>query len=177
MPIADPERLAYDAAAWDAGRNGRTGGKGGMSTGPRLTTRTIGETESALNGLPTNVLDDTGIDEVGWVAVRLSSTMPPPVTVAALTARLRASKKVDEATIAAILGDLEGRGILKTTGDTISTTPEGPGALRATDPRGGQADRSDVGRSRLEDLATAARVLTAITERANELLLKRTQNE
>ena len=46
---------------------------------PTLTTRTIGETESALGQLLRSVLGDSGLDELGWIALRLVSSLPPPV--------------------------------------------------------------------------------------------------
>ena len=50
-----------------------------MTNESTLTTRTIGETESALNGILTMVLDGTGLDELGWIALRLVTLLPPPV--------------------------------------------------------------------------------------------------
>jgi hypothetical protein len=135
-----------------------------------LTTRTIGETESALNGLLSQVLGRTGLDELGWIALRLVSAMPPPITSAGLTAQLHHSKKVDEAAAAAVLADLEDRGLLQTIDDVISTTPEGASLFEQLN--------GDVGRLTARmwegldsaDLATAGRVLVTITQRANSLL-------
>ena len=141
-----------------------------MTGEPTLTTRTIGETESALNGILFKVLGDSGLDELGWVAMRLVSLMPPPVAAAALTAQLRNSKKVDEARATAVLADLEARGLVQRIDGNISTTPGG--ARRFEDLSG------EIGKFTAQmwdgldsaDLTTAARVLTTITQRANALL-------
>jgi DNA-binding MarR family transcriptional regulator len=141
-----------------------------MTSEPTLTTRTIGETESALNGLLAKVLGDTGIDELGWVALRLVSAMPPPVTAAGLTAQLRHSKKVDEATATAVLADLEGRAALQRLGDNISATPQGARLFEHLSDEVGKLTAHMWEGLDSADLATAARVLTTITQRANALL-------
>jgi DNA-binding MarR family transcriptional regulator len=141
-----------------------------MTDEPTLTTRTIGETESALNGILSKVLGQTGLDELAWVALRLVSIMPPPLTATKLATQLSHSRKVDEAAAEAVLAALEGRGLLQMSGDTIATTPEG---ARLFEQLSGQVntyiaqmwDGLDS-----DELATAARVLTTITQRANALL-------
>jgi DNA-binding MarR family transcriptional regulator len=141
-----------------------------MTGEPTLTTRTIGETESALNGLLVKVLGGSGLDELGWVAMRLVSLMPPPVTAAGLTTQLRDSKKVDEATALGVLADLEGRGLVQRIGDHISTTPEGASIFENLSGEVGQLTAHMWDGLDSADLATAARVLATITRRANALL-------
>jgi hypothetical protein len=142
-----------------------------MTSEPTLTTRTIGETESALNGVLSKVVGDTGLDELGWVALRLvAAFIPPPVTPAGLTAQLRNSKKVDEAAATEVLRDLEDLGALQRIGDTISTTPEG---ARLYERLSGEVSKLTAQMWEgldSADLTTAARVLTTITQRANALL-------
>jgi DNA-binding MarR family transcriptional regulator len=141
-----------------------------MTSDATLTTRTIGETESALNGLLFKVLGDTGLDELGWVAMRLVSLMPPPVTAAGLTTQLRDSRKVDEAAATEVLADLEGRGFIQRFGDNISTTPEGARIFEDLSGEVGKLTAHMWAGLDSADLATAARVLTTITQRANALL-------
>jgi DNA-binding MarR family transcriptional regulator len=139
---------------------------------PTLTTRTIGETESALNGILTKVLGDTGLNELQWVALRLLTMMPPPVKAAALSAQLRSSKKVNDATVAAALRDLEDRGLVDITDDTVSTTPEGAKLFKELNGQVGRFVEQMWDGLDATDLATAARVLTTITHRANALLVR-----
>jgi DNA-binding MarR family transcriptional regulator len=139
---------------------------------PTLTTRTIGETESALNGILTKVLGDTGLNELQWVALRLLTMMPPPVKAAALSAQLRSSKKVNDATVTAALGNLDDRGLIDTTGDTVSTTPEGAKLFKELNGQVGRFVEQMWDGLDATDLATAARVLTTITHRANALLVR-----
>jgi DNA-binding MarR family transcriptional regulator len=140
-----------------------------MSNEPTLTTRTIGETENALNGLLSKALGDTGIDEVGWVALRLVSAMPPPVSTAALTDQLCDSKKIDEATAKTVLRDLKGRGIIQI-GDSISMTPEGAKVFERLSSEVAELTAYMWEGLDAADLAAAARMLTTITARANALL-------
>jgi DNA-binding MarR family transcriptional regulator len=137
-----------------------------------LTTRTIGETESALNGLLTMVLGDTGLDELQWVALRLLTMMPPPVKAVALAAQLGSSKKVDGAAVTAALGDLEERGLIDTDGDTVATTPEGAKLFNELNGQVGKFVEHMWDGLDGADLATAAKVLTTITQRANALLVR-----
>ncbi len=141
-----------------------------MTTESTLTTRTIGETESALNGILTMVLGGTGLDELGWIALRLVTLMPPPVAEAALTAQLSQSKKVDGARAAAVVGDLENRGLLQAIDGTISTTTEGARLFDQLSSEVGKLTAQMWEGLDSADLATAARMLTTITERANALL-------
>jgi DNA-binding MarR family transcriptional regulator len=139
---------------------------------PTLTTRTIGETESALNGILTKVLGDTGLDELQWVALRLLTIMPPPVKSTALSAQLRSSKKVEDATVTAALRDLEDRGLIDTTGDRVSTTPEGAELYKELNGQVGKFVEQMWDGLDAAELATAAKVLTTITQRANALLVR-----
>jgi DNA-binding MarR family transcriptional regulator len=141
-----------------------------MTSEPTLTTRTIGETESALNGLLGKVLGDTGLDELGWIALRLVSAMPAPLTAARLTGRLAHSKKVDVATAAGVLGGLEGSGLLHTINDAVATTPEGARLFEQLSSEVDQLTARMWEGLDPADLATAARILTTITERASALL-------
>jgi DNA-binding MarR family transcriptional regulator len=141
-----------------------------MTSEPTLTTRTIGETESALNGLLFKVLGDTGLDELGWVAMRLLALMPPPVSAAGLTTQLRESRKVDEATASGVLAELEARGFVQRTGDDVSTTPEGARVFEHLSGEVGALTAHMWDGLDSADLATAERVLTTITRRANALL-------
>jgi hypothetical protein len=141
-----------------------------MTNESTLTTRTIGETESALNGILTMVLGGTGLDELGWIALRLVTLMQPSVLETALTAQLSQSKKVDGARAAAVVGDLEKRGLLQTIDGTISTTTEGTRLFDQLSSEVGKLTAQMWEGLDPADLATAARMLRTITERANALL-------
>jgi hypothetical protein len=83
---------------------------------------------------------------------------------------LSQSKKVDEARVAAVLGDLESRGILQTIDGTASFTAEGARLFEELSGQVGKFTSHMWEGLDSEDLATAARVLITITQRANELL-------
>jgi DNA-binding MarR family transcriptional regulator len=137
---------------------------------PTLTTRTIGETESALNGILSKVLGETGLDELAWVAMRLVSVMPPPLPAIKLIAQLSHSRKVDESAAGAVVADLEGRGLLQRTGDNISTTPDGAKLFERLSSQVNTFVAQMWEGLDSAELSTAARVLTTITQRANALL-------
>ena len=75
---------------------------------PTLTTRTIGETESALGQLLRKVLGDSGLDDVEWIALRLVSSMPS-VPAEGVSAELSRSRKVDVETAFSVISRREVR--------------------------------------------------------------------
>jgi DNA-binding MarR family transcriptional regulator len=87
-----------------------------------------------------------------------------------LTAQLRSSKKVDDPTIDRVLDELEGRNILARDGGAISTTPEGTRLFEQLSDQVDQLVTQMWEGLDSTELATAARVLRAITQRANALL-------
>ena len=136
-----------------------------------LTTRTIGETESALNKLLSKVLENSGLNELRWVALRLVSSMPSPVTSAGLSAQLRSSKKVDAATADSVIIELENQGILERSDDIVSLTQEGTSLFQRLNGEVSHMTARMWDGLDPADTTAAARVLTTIAQRANELLL------
>jgi hypothetical protein len=110
------------------------------------------------------VLDGTGIDETGWVASRLVSCLPPPVTVTALSDQLKHSKKVDDHQVLAVLQDLELLGLLKREGDVVSLTVVGTRRFQQISDQINEFTNQIWDGLGSDELATAARVLTTITQ-------------
>jgi DNA-binding MarR family transcriptional regulator len=135
-----------------------------------LTTRTIGETESALNNLLSKVLENSGLNELGWVALRLVLSMPSPVTSAGLSAQLGGSKKVNAATADSVIVELENQGMLERSDDIVSLTQEGTSLFQRLNGEVSHMTARMWDGLDPADTTAAARVLTTIAQRANDLL-------
>jgi DNA-binding MarR family transcriptional regulator len=143
---------------------------------PPLSTRVIGETESALGALLVPLLAEAGLSFLQWVVLSLttgaSTAGPgaPASTREQLIDRIANARKVDPADVAAAVSDLEAAAALRCAADGTVTLTE---AGRASHAR--LLGRLDEITSYLfdlpaEDLAVAGRVLATVTARANSVL-------
>jgi len=141
---------------------------------PPLSTRLIGETESALGALLTPLLNEAGLTFLQWAAlsVALAASTPgagPGLTRAQLADQVAHARKAGPAEVAAAVAGLAEAGLLTTGGSQAAVTEAG----RA---RYGQVRvRLDGIIGQLfdlpaDDLATAGRVLATVTARANAVL-------
>jgi hypothetical protein len=166
-----------------------------MPDQPPLSTRVIGETESALGALLAPLLAEAGLDFLQWVILSVVSAVSEPAAPAGLArsdgqgspagpgitrdqlaAQVTSARKVAAAEVTAALDALVAGGALAA----------GDGGLALTG--AGRAIRDQV-RGRLAeitsclfdfpaaDLAVAGRVLTTITARANAVLAGRGAGE
>ena len=135
---------------------------------PPLSTQVIGQTETALGALLEPLLARTGITFHQWLVLTVTAASGASIDRGQLIVRISDARKLDGATVEAAIAELTAAGLV---------TADGPVAL------------TDVGRTRYhgirsvleeitaglfdfppEDLATAGRVLSIVTSRANALL-------
>ena len=141
-----------------------------MPAYPSLSTQVIGQAESALGAIVRPLLARTGITFHQWLVLTLTAASGPAVDRGQLIARITGARKVDDAEVGAAISALGSAGLLE--------------ALPGDPPRVGLTsagrDRYDEIRTALQDitarlfgdlpagdLATAGRVLSIVTERAN----------
>jgi hypothetical protein len=145
-----------------------------MSTYPSLSTRVIGQTEKTLNAILDRELAGTGLTESQWVILTLAVTSGGTVERDQFTHQVSGALKISGAEAQARVDEMVAAQQLQ--------APGAGSALTVT-----QAARELHGRIRTviaeiterlwgdlpaEDLATAGRVLSIITERANAQLAR-----
>jgi hypothetical protein len=142
----------------------------GVATGPSLNPQVIGRAENALRALLERTLAGTGLEYRHWIALSLSLGNDVPVSEDELIDRITAVLQVDHTTARETIADLRARRLAE-------TVPGNGSRVRPTD-AGRQLHRevrtaigAIVNRLFLDisadDLATAGRVLTLITVRAD----------
>jgi hypothetical protein len=142
-----------------------------------LTGQDVGEAQGALSGLLERILAgvDPGFSPVEYIALRVLAVRGPARSPAALHALLAGQRQLglDGPGAAGLLRGLEARGLL-TGGD-----PDGPGPTELTAAGAARYASAAAAVTTLTrrlyadldatDLATAHRVLAAVTDRANRL--------
>lgn len=141
-----------------------------MTRAPILTSRTIGETENALRAILTKTLTGTDLDYHRWVALKLVSEADPSISHAAAVERLVGGLKIDHATAVDVIAHLQAGAIVTTTGNELVLTPHGTSLYQRLNDEMRQLAQQMWAGLDMDDLATAHRVLSTITERANTLL-------
>ena len=147
-----------------------------MTQPPALTGQDIAEAEGAVTRLLERALAKEGATRQDYIALRVLTLRGPYMSPGELHAFLAAQRQLGLTTAAAaeLLAGLEGRGLAS------GTAADGPGPAQAT-PEGAArhaslaaavapATRELFAGFDPDDLATARRVLTRITERAGQLL-------
>jgi hypothetical protein len=142
-----------------------------MSAPSTFTAKLLGQTEKAANALLQRILAGHDLTEPQWVTLSVAMTNEGPVTNDELVGQVSSAAKFSRADVEADVSSLSSRGLLAV---------EGPGGLSVSER--GRATFSDVRTSttglaeRLwgdvdpADLATSARVLSAILAHADEEL-------
>jgi len=145
-----------------------------MPPTPTFGTPLIGQTEKALNAILHRQLAGTGLTEPQWVTLTLAVVSGGSVDDQELTARVAGALKVSEARAEAHIDDLADAQLLQ--------APDSAGSL-VTVTGAGQQLHSEIraavthiterlwGDLPPDDLETAARVLSAVHERANAELV------
>lgn len=133
---------------------------------PTLTPAVIGRAENAHRPVLERILDGTGLDRQGWIALSLAAGTPAPLSSAQLRDRLGGALGGTEAEADEALAQAVGaQCLVRVPEDAISVTPVGS-ALRT---RVLEQVETVVARAYggvpADDLATAARVLAEITDR------------
>jgi len=135
---------------------------------PPLSTQVIGQAESALGALLDPLLAGTGITFGQWLVLTVTAASGAGIDRGQLVARISDARKVDGATVGAALTEATAAGLVTADGP-VALTDDGRAAYHRI--RGPLEQIT----ARLfdfpaEDLATAGRVLSIVTARANALL-------
>jgi hypothetical protein len=144
-----------------------------MTTTPTLNGQIIGQAERSTRAVLDALLADTGTTFEQWVALNVAHDAGPEPVEADLVQRVAAGLRIDGAAVLATFDELVTDGLVARRG----------GAVELTDAGGVRHDRISAGIAGIvtrlyrdlaaDDLATAARVLTTITGRANAELASR----
>jgi DNA-binding MarR family transcriptional regulator len=140
-----------------------------MSTPPTFGASTIGQTEKALTAILNRELAGTGVTERQWVTLVVTAAVGGTVDHDELVVRLASLLKVTEAEADAHITALAAAELLQTTGGESPVTLTGAGRKLHGQVGAAVAEITERlwGDLPSDDLATAARVLSTILERAN----------
>ena len=136
-----------------------------MQAYPTLSTQVIGQAESALGALLDPILARAGTSFHQWLVLTVATAGGGEMDRAQLVARISGARKIGRAEIESAIDELQATGLAQGSG-LVTLTEQGRG-------RYGQIRRAvDELTARLfdfpaEDLATAGRVLSMVTKRAN----------
>ncbi|MDJ0347409.1 hypothetical protein QMK19_40495 [Streptomyces sp. H10-C2] len=140
------------------------------TTAPTLNPQIIGQVENAHKALMARVLAGTGTTFFHWVALKLTAVSGGAIDRDQLVGRIAGALKIEDAAALAAIAELDGAQLLRTEpgeGFRVALTDSGQARYRrfstAVDEIMARV-YSDISEG---DLATAARVLTLITARAN----------
>ena len=141
---------------------------------PTLSTRVIGQAEKTLNAILGRELAGTGLTEPEWVILTLAVTSGGPADRDQFTHMVAGALKISEADAQAHIAGMVAAQRLQITGSGSALTVTGAAQqlhsqIRATIAGITQQLWGDLP---ADDLATAGRVLTIITERANAELAR-----
>jgi len=143
-----------------------------VSDYPQLSTRLIGETESALGALLAPLLAEAEMTFLQWVVLSLTArggASSPGVRRDQLIDRIANVRKVDAADVATAIDELENAAALVTAGGQVSQTDLGRASFTRVLAR--VEEITDyVFDLPAEDLAAAGRVLATVSARANSVL-------
>jgi DNA-binding MarR family transcriptional regulator len=141
-----------------------------MTTTPTLNGQVLGQAEHATRALLDRLLARTGTTFHGWVALNQTGASGDTIARAQLTERMVHGLKIDEATVRSTVDDLVSAGLLDVMpGPHPQVCLTAAGRTRYVEIRTAiEALTARLyGDLPAEDLATAGRVLTIVTGRAN----------
>jgi hypothetical protein len=142
-----------------------------MSTVPTLNGQIIGQAQYATRAVLDRLLARTGTTFHQSVALNVAAAGGGPVDRDQLVARMVGGLKIDESAVQATIAELTAAGLLETLPEArLALT--GAGQARHQEIRAGidEITAQLYGDLPADDLATAARVLTVITARADAAL-------
>ena len=156
-----------------------------MSSYPPLNTQVIGQAESALGALLEPLLAGAGITFQQWLVLTVTAASGGRTDRGQLVARIAGARKIDPTEVESAIAELTAAGLataeLATAGLATAelTTATGPLALTESGQDAYQRIRGAIDELNAElfafppeDLATAGRVLSIVTERANAVLAR-----
>jgi hypothetical protein len=140
-----------------------------MSSYPTLTPRVIGQAEKTLNAILARHLDGTGLTEPQWVILTLAVTGGGSFGRGEFARQVAGALKIGAAAAADQIGHLVATGHLGLSGDggTVTVAQAGHRVHAQITTATGEIVQRMWRDLPAGDLATAGRVLTIITERAN----------
>jgi DNA-binding MarR family transcriptional regulator len=147
-----------------------------MSVSPALNPQVIGQTERALGAVMTPLLARSGTSFEQWLVLTITMSGGGALGRDQLTARIAGARKIDKSTVLTAIDELADAGLLAARGPA-EPSAEDRSAVELTDAGRAryQQIRSAVdevtgrlfGGFPADDLATAARILATVTDRAN----------
>ena len=139
---------------------------------PQLSTRLIGETESALGALLAPLLAEAGMTFLQWVVLSLTApggASSPGMDRDQLIDRITNIRKVDAADVSAAITELENAEALVTVGGQVTLTDLGRASFNRVRARVDEVT-DYVFDLPAEDLSAAGRILATVSARANRVL-------
>ena len=145
-----------------------------MPAHPTFSTRVIGQAEKTLNAILGRELAGTGLTEPQWVILTLAVTGGGAADRDRFTSMVADALKISEAEAKARVADMVTAQQLNITGQGSAVTVTGTAQQLHSRIRAAITEITQQlwGDLPAEDLATAGRVLTIITERANAELAR-----
>jgi hypothetical protein len=141
-----------------------------MSAVPTLSPQVIGQAENALKPLMDRVLAPTGTTRHQWVALTLTAAGGGAVDRDQLIGRITGALQIDDAEVRATLAELIASELLEDLpgeGLRVGLTDAGQARYHQIRTAIDEITARLYGDLPVADLATAGRVLTAVTARAN----------
>jgi hypothetical protein len=136
-----------------------------MQVYPTLSTQVIGQAESALGALLDPILARAQTSFQQWLVLTVTSAAGGEIDRGQLVDRISGARKIDGAEIESAIGELGAAGLVEA-GGRLTLTESGRARYgqirRATDEVAARLFDFPV-----QDLATAGRVLSVVTKRAN----------
>jgi hypothetical protein len=139
---------------------------------PQLSTRLIGETESALGALLAPLLAEAEMTFLQWVVLSLTApggASSPGMDRDQLIGRITNIRKVDAADVSAAITELENAEALVTVGGQVTLTDLGRASFNRVRARVDEVT-DYIFDLPAEDLAAAGRILATVSARANSVL-------
>ena len=139
---------------------------------PQLSTRLVGETESALGALLAPLLAEAEMTFLQWVVLSLTApggASSPGMDRDQLIDRITNIRKVNSADVTAAITELENAQALVTAGGQVTLTDLGRASFNRVRARVDEVT-DYVFDLPAEDLAAAGRILSTVSARANSVL-------
>jgi len=143
-----------------------------MQAYPVLNTQVVGQAESALGAIFDPILARAGTTFHQWLVLTITTAGGGSADRGELVARIAGARKIDPAEVETAIGELHADGLLQFSGATLALT-EGGRARQGQIRRAVEEVTARLFDFPAEDLATAGRVLSIITARANAELAPR----
>ena len=146
-----------------------------MPTYPSLNPQVIGQAESALGAILDPLLARTGTTFNQWLVLTVTAAGGAAIDRGQLLTRITGARKIDDSAAHTAIAELTAAELLRALpgeGSRIGLTEAGQARYRSIRTALGEVTSRLFGGLPAEDLATAGRVLTIITERANAELAR-----